>query len=576
MSPRLRSWIAVSAGLAGLYLVVAAPQAAESVKRPKPHLPGANFDQIIRQHANAMMEEGRQTFRYDTFGDEAYWGGTLRLHEAIEGSALGGVGPGVSPRTALDVGLKVDVDALSPTVRDAIATGQVNLDDPAVTIELLRENAVVGVTGVVGGDGRLQTMGIQCAFCHSTVDNSLAPGIGHRLDGWANRDLNVGKIVSLAPNLQPIADLLGVDVETVRRVLLSWGPGKFDAELILDGKAFQPDGRSAATLIPPAFGLAGVNLHTWTGWGSVPHWNAFVANLEMHGSGTFFDPRLDDAAQFPIAAAHHFGHVTTTDDRITPKLPALHFYQLSIPAPKPPPGSYDQAAAARGDVLFTGKAKCATCHTDELYTEPGWNMHRGEEIGIDNFQADRAPDHRYRTSPLKGLWTHAKGGFFHDGRFPTLLAVVNHYDTFFGLGLSESEKSDLVEYLKSLSDDVPPTMLANATPAVEVPASAAPAPSRWKLITTPTPTRRGEAFRIQLAGATPATTPPDLVARIFDVRGRTVAGFDRGRLEFSNGGASFRWDGTDPAGRPVAAGVYFVRVEAASASYREQRKVVMR
>ena len=240
-------------------------------------------------------------------------------------------------------------------------------------------------------------------------------------------------------------------------MLLSWGPGKFDAELFLDGKAFRPDGGSAATLIPPAFGLAGVNLHTWTGWGSVPHWNAFVANLEMHGKGRFFDPRLNDAVQFPIAAANGFGNLNPDlppdEDRITPKLAALQVYQLAIPAPKPPRGSFDEAAAHRGDALFSGKARCNTCHVEPLFTEPGWNMHTGAEIGIDEFQASRAPDHRYRTSPLGGLWTHTKGGFFHDGRFPTLLDVVNHYDAFFQLGLTAQEKSDLVEYLKSIPDE---------------------------------------------------------------------------------------------------------------------------
>src|SRR5581483_9579546 len=212
--------------------------------------------------------------------------------------------------------------------------------------------------------------GIQCSMCHSTVDNSLLPGIGHRLDGWANRDLNVGAIIAASPNLQPIADLLGVDVPTVLRVLNSWGPGKFDAELFMDGKAFRPDGGSAATLIPPAFGLAGVNLHTWTGWGSIPYWNAFVANLEMHGKGRFFDPRLNNAAQFPIAAANGFGdlpHIDPDDDLITKKLPALHFYQLAIPAPKPQAGKdFDQAAADRGDKLFSGKAGCNNCHVEPL------------------------------------------------------------------------------------------------------------------------------------------------------------------------------------------------------------------
>jgi hypothetical protein len=280
------------------------------------------------------------------------------------------------------------------------------------------------------------------------------------LDGWANRDLNVGEVVALAPNLGPFADLLGVSQDTVRTVLRSWGPGKFDAELILDGKAVNPQQASngvvtgtnvpAATLIPPAFGLAGVNLHTWTGWGSVPYWNSFVANLEMHGSGTFFDPRLNDPVKFPIAAAHGFANVRNEPDLITPKLPALHFYQMAIPAPTPPPGSFDEEAAERGDELFEGKAHCANCHVEPLFTEPGWNLHPAAAVCIDDFQAKRSPDERYRTSPLKGLWSHQRGGFFHDGRFAMLLDVVNHYNTCFDLGLSAQEKSDLVEYLKSL------------------------------------------------------------------------------------------------------------------------------
>jgi hypothetical protein len=234
-------------------------------------------------------------------------------------------------------------------------------------------------------------------------------------------------------------------------VLRGWGPGKFDAELILDGKVVNPNtGRSAATLIPPAFGLAGVNLHTWTGWGSATHWNAFVANLEMHGKGTFYDPRLDDAAKFPIAAANKFGHVRNTPDLITSKLPALHFYQLAIPAPTPPAGSFDAAAAARGQVVFNGRGRCATCHVPPLFTEPGWNMHTAAEVGIDDFQAKRSPDERYRTAPLKGLWSHQRGGFYHDGRFGTLAEVVQHYNGAKGLGLSPQEAADLVQYLLSI------------------------------------------------------------------------------------------------------------------------------
>jgi len=411
---------------------------------------GQNFSETIKRNATDMLRDGKRTFRYDTFGDEAWWGGTLRLHQAIEGSALGGVGPGVSPKTALAVGLKVDVDALPQGLITQLRNGQVNLNDPATTLALLKLNAVLGVTGFFNKQGTLSSVGIQCALCHSTVDNSFAPGIGHRLDGWANRDLNVGAIVALAPNLTPIAQLLGVDVATVIQVLNAWGPGHFDAELALDGKGFRPDGTTAAVLIPPAFGLAGVNLHTWTGWGSVTYWNAFVANLEMHGQGTFFDPRLDNATQFPVAAAAGFGHVTHDPDLVTAKLAALHFYQLAIPAPPPPEGSFDASAAKRGQAVFSGPGKCSSCHVPPLYTEPGWNMHTPAEVCVDSFQADRAPDDRYRTSPLKGLWTHAKGGFYHDGRFATLEALVDHYDSCLNLGLTAQQESDLVEFLKSL------------------------------------------------------------------------------------------------------------------------------
>jgi hypothetical protein len=414
--------------------------------------PLSKFDHVILNSVRQRIDEGRQIFRFDTFGDESFWGETLKLHLAIGGANLGSVGPGLSPKAVLSLGLKVDADALPENILASLKGGKLDLDNPATTLALLKLNAVVGLTGFFDNSGSLQSVGIQCALCHSTVDDSLAPGIGHRLDGWANRNLNIGAIMALAPDLSAVAGLLGVDQETVRKVLNSWEPGKFDAELFLDGKAFRPDGNSAATLIPPAFGLAGVNLHTWTGWGSVTHWNAFVANLEMHGKGTFFDPRLNDPLRFPIAAAAGFADVRSDPDLITSKLAALHLYQLAIPAPKPPKGSFDEAAAERGEVLFDGKADCARCHVPPLFTEPGWNMHTAEEIGIDDFQANRAPDRRYRTSPLKGLWTHQTGGFYHDGRFATLADVVQHYNEFFGLGLGTQESNDLVEYLKSLSD----------------------------------------------------------------------------------------------------------------------------
>jgi hypothetical protein len=400
-----------------------------------------DFDSQISKNVENLVSQGRRIFRFDTFGDEEFWGDTLRLHRGVAKT---------SPRKALGLGLKVDVKALPPDIVRAIEQGTINLDDPAVTVSLLQLNAVVGVTGFFSGS-ELNSIGIQCAFCHSTVDDSLTAGIGRRRDGWANRDLDVGKIVELAPNLEPVAELLGTDEATVRQVLRSWGPGKFDAELFLDGKAFRPDEKSAATLIPPAFGLAGVNNHTWTGsWGNVSYWNAFVANIEMHGKGTFFDPRLNNEKQFPVAAKAGFANIRNSPDLITSKLGALQFYQLSLPAPKPPQNSFDAAAADRGESIFEGKANCASCHVPPLFTEPGWNLHKGERIGIDNFQANRSPDKRYRTTPLKGLWTHQKGGFYHDGRFKTLLEVVDHYNQHFGLGLTDQEKNDLTEYLKSL------------------------------------------------------------------------------------------------------------------------------
>ena len=447
------------------------PPAQSHAKREKLR----NFDAQIAENANELLADGRETFRFDTFGDEVFWGDTLQLHQAIKGASLGGVGPGISPTTALSLGLKVDLDALPQPLINQLRQGKVDLNDPATTVALLKLDAVVGVKGFFAGD-TLNSMGITCAFCHTTVDNSLTFGVGHRLDGWANRDLDVGKIVAAAPNLSPFSNLLGVSQDTVRAVLNSWGPGKFDAELILDGKAFNPqqvtDGVvtgtnvPGATLIPNAFGLAGYNQHTWTGaWGTVSYWNAFVAALEMRGIGRFFDPRLNNAAKFPIAAANGFAdlpHIPPEQDRITGKLPELHFYQLAIPAPAPEPGrDFDIAAAARGDELFSGKAKCNDCHVEPLWTEPGWNLHTPAEIGIDSFQADRAPDGVYKTMNLAGIFIREngvfmspanKGRYYHDGRFATLLDVVNHYNTRFSLGLTAQEKNDLIQYLLSLPE----------------------------------------------------------------------------------------------------------------------------
>ena len=446
-------FVLLGALLIGLGLLVgsrlrAADQAKAASKRSAEKF--SENDRAIDANAQKMVQEGRQIFRFDTFGSEAFWGDALQLHKAIAGEKNGGVGQGVSPKTALSVGLKVDADALPKELVGQIKAGKVNLDDPATTVALLQLDAVVGVKGFFDGKGNLKSVGLRCAVCHSTVDDSFAPGIGKRRDGWANRDLNVGAIVSLAPNLKPFTDLLGVDETTLKKVLSTWGPGRFDAEIDKDGKAMRPDGGQAGTLIPPAFGLAGVNLHTWTGFGSVPYWNAYVAGTEMHGSGTFFDARFTEGNQYPVSAKSGAGNTRSTPDMITAKLAALHFYQLAIPAPKPPKGSFDETAAARGKEIFGGKGKCATCHVPPLFTEPGNNLHAPEEVGVDSFQADRSPTHKYRTAPLAGLWTHQKVGFYHDGRFATLSDVVIHYNNQFKLGLNDRESNDLIEYLKSL------------------------------------------------------------------------------------------------------------------------------
>lgn len=412
-----------------------------------------------QKNAQKLVDQGEQIFRFDTYGDEAFWTDKLGLNQLVAST---------SPSQALDLGLKVDSGKLSPAVVEGIKRGKVNLNDPAVTVQLLKANAVLGVVGLFDPAGSLSSVGLTCAVCHSTVDNSVAFGIGKRIDGLANRDLNFGKIIASLSNLQPVTDLLrpanpAITNDDVLNILLSWGPGKFDAELFLDGKAFQPDGRSAATLIPNARGLAGHNLHTWTGgWGTVTYWNAFVAVNELHGIGTFFDERFDDINQFPIAAQAGLGHVSADpdDDQVTSKLPALHFYQLALPAVKPRPGiDFDPAAAKRGDELFSGKANCNSCHREPLWTEPGWNQHSADELKIDSFQADRSPGHAYRTMNLAGIFVRErglfmrpenKGRFYHDGRFQTLGDVIDSYNVRFGLGLTDSEKSDLVEYLKSL------------------------------------------------------------------------------------------------------------------------------
>ena len=362
-----------------------------------------------------LVAEGKEIFRLDTFGNEVFWTDTARIHEVIQSA--------VSPALALQVGLKVDSDALPQTVKEAIAAGQVNLNDPAVTVLLLKLGAVVGLKGdvrTVGGRDTLARVGITCAFCHSTVDNSFAPGIGRRQDGWPNGDLNVGAIVALSPAIPA----------PLKAVMQAWGKGKYDPRINMDG-------RNTPLVLPPAYGLRGVALETFTGDGPVSYWNAYVAVTQMHGQGNFSDARLGIA-------------VTRAPDLVTPKLPALREYQLSLEAPAPPAGSFDAAAAGRGRLVFSGKGRCGSCHIPErAFTDVNLGrLHAPSETGMDPAYALRTATKRYRTTPLRGLWQHAP--YFHDGSAATLAAVVDHYDRVRFLGLSAAEKADLVEYLKSL------------------------------------------------------------------------------------------------------------------------------
>jgi cytochrome c553 len=361
----------------------------------------------------AVIAQGKEIFRFDTFGDEKYWTDTLRMHEVIESA--------VSPRAALGVGLKVDVDALPQAVKDALAAGQVDLDDPAVTVTLLKLNAVVGLQGQVAsvnGTDRLQRVGITCALCHSTVDNSFAPGIGRRLDGYANLDLNPGAIVALSPAVEA----------SIKTVLNSWGPGKYDPRINFDGL-------STPIVLPSIYGLKGIAKETFTAEGPVSYWNAYVAVTQMHGQGNFSDPRLGV-------------NIVQTPDLVTPKLDALRAYQLSLETPAPPAGFYDVAAAERGKALFNGAATCATCHVGEQLTDINSGvLHAPSETGMDGAYAARTTQKAYRTTPLRGLWQHAP--YFHDGSAATLMDVVEHYNSVRSLALSEQQKRDIVEYLKS-------------------------------------------------------------------------------------------------------------------------------
>jgi hypothetical protein len=409
--------------------------------------------EALEDRVARMIHEGRAAFRTETFGDEAFWSGKLRLHQAIAGSGNGGVGAGLGPRRALALGIKIDATALSEDLIEQIRGGRADLDSPAAMLALLRARAVIGLRGTFKDQEQLalSAIGVTCALCHSAVDDSVAPGIGRPLDGWPNRDLDMGKLLQIAPTLKPLVDLLAMDESAVRAALDAWGPGKYDAALNLDAHATRTDGRTGATVIPALFGLAGVDLLGTTGTGSLAYMGAFMATSQMYAAGTFFDPRLHDFTRFPVVERSGADNRRPEQDLLTARLPALHFYQLSLGAPEPPANSFDKAAADRGRMVFEGNAKCATCHVPPLYTEPGWAMHTSAEMGLDDFQATRSPNVRYyRTTPLKGLFTRARPGYYHDGRFADLRAVVASYERLLKLTLTDAERNDLIEFLRSL------------------------------------------------------------------------------------------------------------------------------
>jgi mono/diheme cytochrome c family protein len=414
MRRRLVRWSAVTA--------IAAAGALASCDRDGPTKPQPEqLDPAAATSRNrtepldpALVATGKDIFRFDTFGDEKYWTDTLRMHEVIESA--------VTPAAALSVGLKVDVDALPQAIKDALAAGQVDLNSTATTLALLKLNAVVGVKGqveTIDGRDRLVRFGVTCALCHSTVDNSFAKGIGTRLDGWPNLDLDPGAIVALSPAVPP----------ATKAVLNTWGPGMYDPRINFDGL-------STPLVLPPAYGLRGVDKETYTAEGPVSYWNAYVAVTQMHGQGNFSDPRLGV-------------NIVQSPDLVTSKLPALREYQLSLEKPPPPPGSFDRVAAQRGRGVFNGLARCASCHTGSLFTDVNsGRLHEPSETGMDPRYAARTTQKRYRTTPLRALWQHPP--YFHDGSAPTLAAVVDHYDRVRNLRLTDQQKRDLVEYLKTL------------------------------------------------------------------------------------------------------------------------------
>jgi hypothetical protein len=371
---------------------------------------GACNDQGPGTASPQEIAAGKSTFRFDTFGDEKFWTDTLHMNSVVQT---------VDPATALSVGLKVDADTLPPAVLAAIQAGQVDLHDPANTVLLLKLGAVVGVKATVDANNNITRFGVTCALCHSTVDDRIAPGIGSRRDGWPNLQLNPGAIIALSPAL----------TAAQKAVYNSWGPGKYDAR-------FNFDGKNNPTVIPPAYGLAGIHGETFTSDGPDPkYWNRYVAVTQMHGQGSFSEPRLGI-------------NVVQSPDIVAPVLDQLQAYELSLQAPPPPAGSFDAAAAARGDALFDGAAKCSSCHVGDLHTDANIRLHATSEIPTDPTYAQRSATKQWRTSPLKGVWQHAP--YFHDGSAATLLDVVERYNVAMNLNLTAQQKADLVEYLKSL------------------------------------------------------------------------------------------------------------------------------
>ena len=421
----------VRMALAGGVLVFAGAFAASlqttasALLPPDASLSPASVQSVTTTTRREKPVDGLGTFRFDTFEDEQLWTKVLRMHEAISS---------VSPETALGVGLKVDVEALPDTLIQALRAGQVDLTDPSVTLELLRLDAVVGIVGKIDDTGQLVSVGTTCALCHSTVDNSFSTGIGKRLDGWPNRDLNVGAILGLSPGL---SDALKAEFST-------WGPGKYDPRHhAFDGtNIILLNSPTLPVLLPPVYGLQGVGFETYTGDGPISYWNSYVGVSQMGGQGNFEDSRIGLT-------------IKQKPDRVTPKLPALLEYQLSLAAPAPPAGSFDAAAAMRGERVFHGKADCARCHPPPTYTDVSSGpdptvpvLHDAAEVGAEPFYAARSATGRYRASPLRGIWQHPP--YFHDGSAADLASVVDHYDRVFRLNLSPRQKADLVEFLKSL------------------------------------------------------------------------------------------------------------------------------